>query len=61
MRPLVDSTDRRPLDYFSFGVCGGGALLAAAGAVMMRSGVFVFGGILLGFGIIYFILTSWDD
>jgi hypothetical protein len=61
MRPLMDSTDRRPLDYFSVCLIVAGALLEAAGVVTMSVGVHVLGFIVLWFGLIYFILTSWDD
>lgn len=58
MDRLVDSTDRRPLDYFGFGVCGFGALIGAAGVVTLRPGLFMLGGILVAFGVIYFFLLD---
>ena len=58
MNEFVDSTDRRPLDYFSFGLLAAGELVGTAGVVTLHPLVFLFGGALVAFGIIYFLLLE---
>jgi hypothetical protein len=58
MDHLVDSTDRRPLDYFSFGLMAAGELIGAAGVVTLHPLVFILGGVLVTFGLIYFFLLD---
>ena len=58
MSEFVDSTDRRPLDYFSFGLMAAGELIAAAGVVTLHPVVFILGGVMIAFGLIYFFLLD---
>ena len=58
MRKFFDSTERGPLDLLQFGIAFAGIIIALAGVVMTSSGVAVFGLLVLGFALVYFLIRN---
>jgi hypothetical protein len=58
MKKLVDSSDRGPIDYFHFSACFAGFILTATGVILTSPGFTLFGALVLGFGVAYFLVES---
>ena len=58
MNKLVESSDRGPIDYFHFGACFAGFILTATGVILTSPGLTLFGALVLGFGLAYFLVEN---
>jgi hypothetical protein len=57
----VESNDRGPADYFHFAACFFGLIICAAGVVTLSPATVVVGGLLVGLGLIYFLLVNDEN
>lgn len=57
----VESTDRRPTDYFHFGVTCLGVIIAIAGVVTTSIPTAICGLVLIAFGLAYFVMQSSEE
>jgi hypothetical protein len=58
MHNEVESTDRKPADYFFFGVTALGAIVNSAGVVMLSDRVDLAGMALIVVGLAYFVVAD---
>jgi hypothetical protein len=58
MNTDVESTERRPTDYFHFGLTFLGKIIAIIGVVTTTWETAVFGAVLAAFGLSYFLIES---
>jgi hypothetical protein len=58
MKKLVDSSDRGPIDYFHFAAGFAGIILTAAGVILTSPGFTVFGVLVLGLAVAYFLVED---
>ncbi len=58
MKKLVDSSDRGPIDYFHFGAAFAGIILTATGVILTSPGFTLFGALVLGFAVAYFLVED---
>ncbi|HEY2083713.1 MAG TPA: hypothetical protein VGI88_13095 [Verrucomicrobiae bacterium] len=56
----VESTDRRPTDYFHFGVTCLGVIIHVAGVVTTSLAAAICGLVLIAFGLAYFVMQDAD-
>ena len=54
----ADSTERRPTDYFHFGVTFLGVIIGIAGVVTLTVATAICGLVLIAFGMAYFLVES---
>jgi hypothetical protein len=59
MNAHVESTDRKPTDYFFFGLMFWGSIIATAGVVTVTCGVAVLGLLLMAIATGYLLLTEF--
>jgi len=53
-----ESTDRNPIDYSHFGIIFLGLIVIAGGVVTLSKGAFIFGALLVTFGMGYFVMEE---
>lgn len=58
MKPPSESTTRSPLDFGHFAVTWFGLIIGAAGILTLSIAAMIFGGVLIGLGLAYFVANA---